>query len=100
MPAANVQWNGSKLTIYLSPTEPIYLTPESMVDTSQDGSIGHLQDPLLVIDGVPMLDFSDTAGFMFGIDQAHDHLLNAIWEGMGGPDMYNGTALFDYYTPS
>ena len=100
VPAANVQWDGSRLTIYLSPSEPIYLTPGSAVDTSQDGSQGHLQDPLLVIDGVPMLDYGTMKGFMFGFDKAPDHLLNGIQDGQVGPDMYNGTAEFAYYPMS
>lgn len=97
VPPANVQWDGSRLTIYLSPSEPIYLTPGSMVDTSPNGSTGNLQDPLLVINGVPMLDSNTIYGFMFGIDKAHDHLLNGIQDSQGGADMYNGTVLFNYY---
>jgi len=95
VPPANVQWDGSRLTIYLNASEPIYLTPGSMVDTSPNGSTGNLQDPLLVIDGVPMLDISTMQGFMFGFDKAPDHLLNGLQGGMN-VNMYNGTVLFGY----
>lgn len=93
VPAANVQWDGSRLTIYLTPSEPVYLMPGSAVDTGADGSTGHLQDPLLLISGVPMLSQSDLSGFMF--NEIDTGLLKGV-PSTGGADMYHGTVLFNY----
>jgi len=96
VPSANVTWDGSKLTIYNAPNWSSIINANStLVTNGQGGGTANLQNPLLVIDGVPMMGQTDLSGFMWNI--YHTSLLKGGEDNQSGADMYHGTVLFTYY---
>ena len=99
VPPANVQWDGSRLTIYNDPSVSSYMIPNSTLVTSNNGGgTAHLQDPLLMIDGVPMMSENDSYGWMWNV--YNNSLLSGTPnDSASGVDLYNGTVSFAYYPP-